>query len=147
MEKNIEKISRNEFLKNLGFKGAALMAVYGVSEALSSCKNESGMITPQADVTIDLNLTANAALKNIGGYLVLTTNNIVVARTSAGYVAVTLICSHEQQKQITFKNNEFYCTAHGARYNTVGGGLNTEAKNGLRTYPTTLNANILTIKI
>ncbi len=146
MTNNKEQISRNDFLKSLGLKGAALLAVYCATNSLSSCKNESATVVPQGDITIDLTATSNAALKSVGGYVVLTSNNIVVARTSSGYVAVTLICSHEQQRQITFKSGEFYCTAHGARFNTSGAGLNTEGKKGLTVYSTSLNGNILTIK-
>jgi cytochrome b6-f complex iron-sulfur subunit len=52
------------------------------------------------------------------------------------YVAVTLICSHEQRKQVTFtSSNEFLCTAHQARFDTMGMGLNANGSKGLKTYP------------
>jgi cytochrome b6-f complex iron-sulfur subunit len=144
---NQERINRNEFLKNLGLKGAALVAVYCGSNGLSSCQNDSGVTPLTADIVLDLTDTKYAALKTNNGYVVLTSQNVVVARTSAGtYVAVTLICSHEQRKEIMYRSGEFYCTAHGARFDNAGKGLNTEGKKGLTVYATSLSGTTLTIK-
>lgn len=133
-----EKISRNEFLKKLGFTGASLFALY----TLESCVNETG-VTPSGSATLDLSLPINAALKNNGGYVI--TNNIVVAKFNGEYIAATLTCSHEGRTQISFKNNEWYCSAHGARFDTAGKGLNSEGKKGLGIYKTSLSGNILTV--
>ena len=88
--------------------------------------------------TLNLEDTANANLKTNGGYVI--KNDVVIAKTMTGtFVTVTLICSHQQLKQVTFtKNNEFYCTAHEARYDTMGKCLNQNGSNGLKTYPTKL---------
>ena len=48
-----EKISRNDFLKKMGFSGAALFALY----TLDSCSNQSSSVTP-AGTTITIDLTA-----------------------------------------------------------------------------------------
>jgi cytochrome b6-f complex iron-sulfur subunit len=133
-----EKISRNNFLKQLGFTGASLLAIYG----LDSCVNESGT-TPISNVTVDLSAAENAVLKNNGGYKVI--NSIVVANNNGTYVAATLTCSHEGQRQITFSNKEWYCTAHGARFDTSGKGLNSNGSKGLTVYQTSLSGNTLTI--
>lgn len=136
---NLEnKISRNEFLKKIGFTGASLFALY----TLESCMNETG-VTPSGSATLDLSLPINAALKNNGGYVI--TNNIVVAKYNGEYIAATLTCSHENKNQIIFKSNEWYCTAHGARFDSAGKGLNSDAKKGLGIYKTSLLGNILTI--
>jgi cytochrome b6-f complex iron-sulfur subunit len=142
-----EMLNRNEFLKNLGLKGAALVAAYCAGNTLVACKNDSA-VTPMGDTVIDLNNASYAALKNNGGYVVLSAQNIVVARTNQGqYVAVTLICSHEQRKEITYKTSEFYCTAHGARFSNAGLGLNSEGSRGLTVYKTSLSGNTLTITV
>lgn len=139
-----EKLDRNQFLKSIGLKGAALLAVYCASETLTSCS--SGGVTPSSpvDFIIDLSSSNNAALSKVGGYLI--QNTTVVAQVSQGtYVAVTQICSHEGQRQIIYRNGEFYCTAHGARFTTIGKGLNSEGKNGLTVYNTQLNNTSLRI--
>lgn len=133
-----EKISRMEFLKSMGFKGASLLAIYCGASAISSCINEAGDPAngPTAiDFTVDLNDPANAQLLNAGGYLVI--NKIVVARVSAdAFAAVTQVCSHENRSKVVFRNDEFYCTEHGARYTLEGKGLNSEGKKGIKAYNT-----------
>jgi cytochrome b6-f complex iron-sulfur subunit len=139
-----EKLNRNEFLKSIGLKGAALLAVYCAGETLTSCS--SGSIAPSGpvDFTIDLSTATNAALTKVSGYII--QNTTVVAQVSQDtYVAVTQICSHEGQRQVIFRNSEFYCTAHGARFTTAGKGLNSEGKNGLTVYKTQLNGTSLRV--
>ena len=144
---NQENINRNEFLKSLGLKGAALMAVYCGVAGLTSCKNEASGVTPNVTsgtelVSLDLNTTT--ALKNVGGYI--QTNNVVVAQVSTGkYVAVTQICTHEGKKEVIFQGGEFYCTAHGARFDTTGKGLNSNGSGGLKLYTVTVTGTTLKV--
>ncbi|MCP9768901.1 Rieske (2Fe-2S) protein [Lacihabitans sp. LS3-19] len=134
-----EKISRNNFLRQLGFSGAALMAVYG----LDSCLNESAVTPSGAGLSLDLANASYAKLKNSGSYVVV--NKVVVANYNGNYIAATLKCSHEGQNQIQFNNNEWYCTAHGARFSTTGKGLNSNGSRGLTVYTTSLVGDILTV--
>lgn len=135
------KISRNNFLKQMGFSGAALFALYTLDSCKSSGVEPSPLTSP---ITLDLNATANANLKKDGGYVI--TGDVVVARVNATtYIAATLVCSHEGLKQMTFKSNEWYCTAHGARFDQSGKGLNSEAKAGLTVYKTALSGTNLTV--
>lgn len=139
-----EKISRHQFLKSMGLGGSALVAVYCASTALSSCTNESGAVIPAGGLTLDLTSSANAALKITGGFVV--QNSIVIANIGGGkYVAVTQVCSHEGKKQVIYQNSEFYCTAHGARFDTAGKGLNANGKGGLKTYTVSVSGNTLTL--
>lgn len=143
---NQNKINRNEFLKNLGLKGAALMAVYCGASGLSSCKNEDG-VTPSVVAgtqLLSLDLSTTTALKNVGGYI--QSNNVVVAQVSAGkYIAVTQVCSHEGKKEVVFQSGEFYCTAHGARFDTAGKGLNGNGSGGLKIYTVTVSGTTLKV--
>lgn len=136
-----EKINRNKFLKQLGFTGAALFALY----TTESCKNEAAGVTPISSngLTLDLTDSAFANLKKEGGYII--KSGIVVARYNGNYIAATLTCSHEGRQQIIFQNNQWYCTAHGAKYDTSGKGLNSEGRAGLTVYHTALSGNTLTI--
>lgn len=135
-----EKISRNNFLRQLGFSGISLMAVYG----LGACANDS-MVLPTSDFTLDLSESRYAKLKNSGSYVIV--NQIVIANNNGTYIAATLKCSHENKNEIIYQNKEWYCTAHGARFDLTGKGLNGDAKKGLKVYNTSLNNNMLTIMI
>jgi cytochrome b6-f complex iron-sulfur subunit len=139
-------LNRNAFLKNLGLKGAALMAVYCGTQTLSSCVNESDTVSPITTgnelLTIDLSNTV--ALKSIGGFV--QSKNIVVAQVSQGkYVAVPQVCTHEGRKEVIFQSGEFYCTAHGARFDTTGTGLNGNGKKGLKPYTIVVTGSILKV--
>lgn len=141
-----EAISRTKFLKSIGLSGAALFAATYCTGTLTSCTNEAdGNVTPTpTGTTVDLTDAKYSKLTTKGNYVIV--NNIVVANTSDGkYVAVPLKCSHEGRLEVTYKVNEFYCTAHGARFDNAGKGLNSEGKNGLKLYTVTQAGNVLTI--
>ena len=142
-----ENINRNEFLKSLGLKGAALMAVYCGVAGLTSCKNEASGVTPNVAAgteLLSLDLGTTTALKSVGGYI--QQNNVVVAQVSSGkYVAVTQICSHEGRTQVIFKSGEFFCTAHDARFDTTGKGLNSNGSGGLKLYTVTVTGTTLKV--
>lgn len=150
-------MDRKEFLKTIG-AGAAFALTFS---CLGGCTNDNGDVFPDetssengtgtgngtgtsALLTIDLAATSSNALKKNGGYLI--KKNIVVAKDLSGnYVAATNLCSHEQRRKVVFKNGEYYCTDHGARFDVSGRGLNNDGRGGLRTYKTSLEGNILTI--
>jgi cytochrome b6-f complex iron-sulfur subunit len=140
-------ISRNEFLKSIGLKGAALMAVYCAGSTLIACKNDT-VLTPNVtagSTLLSLDISTTTALKNIGGFIA--QNQVVIAKVSATtYVAVTQVCSHEGKTQVTYQNGEFYCTAHGARFDTSGKGLNGNGSGGIRVYTVSVTGSILTVK-
>jgi cytochrome b6-f complex iron-sulfur subunit len=138
--------NRQQFLASLGLQGAALLAVYCAGQSLTACSKSSNTDPaplPSGGVVVDLSASANAGLLKVGGYIV--TNDIVVANTSKGYVAVTVVCSHEGRKEVTLRNDQFYCTAHGALYDLTGKGLNSEGRNGIKLYTVTKSGNSLTI--
>ena len=132
-----EKMNRMEFLKSLGLKGASLFAVYCAASGLSSCVNESMDPTNPTGVTgneliLDLNSAAYSKLNTVGNYVVV--SGIVIARVStSSFAAVTQVCSHEGRRQVVFNAGEFYCAAHGARFDTAGKGLNSTGSRGLKT--------------
>lgn len=147
-ENQLEKINRLDFLKKMGLSGASLMAVYcGVT--MSSCKNEEATLPTPAGktATYDITTVKNGDLKNKGGFFVDTANNIVIANTSDnGYVAVTLVCTHQQNKNIIYSTNKFSCTVHGATFDNTGKNL-TVASSPLTTYKVVQSGNILTVSL
>ncbi|MBN3580999.1 hypothetical protein JYB64_01275 [Algoriphagus aestuarii] len=62
------KISRNEFLKSLGLKGAPLLAIYCGTPTLTSCINESGDPSGPAalEYTWDLTEFGDSSLNSVG---------------------------------------------------------------------------------
>jgi cytochrome b6-f complex iron-sulfur subunit len=144
-----EKMNRMEFLKSLGLKGASLFAVYCAASGLSSCVNESMDPTTTTggtgnELILDLNSAAYSKLNTVGNYVVV--SGIVIARVSAtAFAAVTQVCSHEGKRQVVFNAGEFYCPAHGARFDTSGKGLNSTGSRGLKTYVTTLDGTTLKV--
>jgi cytochrome b6-f complex iron-sulfur subunit len=137
-------MNRKDFLKSLGLSGAAIFATYCMG-GLTACSSNNPTPSP-ADFTLDLTVAANKNLTVNGGFII--TNNVVVARTNAGnYVAVTKICSHEGNPNVTFDagNNRFYCTSHGALFDLQGKGLNSNGSGGIKTYQTTLTGTMLCV--
>ncbi|MEQ1623155.1 MAG: Rieske 2Fe-2S domain-containing protein, partial [Sediminibacterium sp.] len=81
-----------------------------------------------------------------GGFVI--QNAVVIAKTGTGtYAAATVICSHEGQKQITYRSagSQWYCSSHGATFDINGAGLNGNASKGLTIYKTSLNGTSLRI--
>jgi cytochrome b6-f complex iron-sulfur subunit len=146
-----EKMNRMEFLKSLGLKGASLFAVYCAASGLSSCVNESMDPTTTTggtgnELVLDLNSAAYSKLNTTGNYVIV--SGIVIARVSAtAFAAVTQVCSHEGKRQVVFNAGEFYCPAHGARFDTSGKGLNSTGSRGLKTYVTTLDGTTLKVTV
>jgi cytochrome b6-f complex iron-sulfur subunit len=146
-----EKMNRMEFLKSLGLKGAALFAVYCAASGLSSCVNESMDPTNSTggtgnELLLDLNSAAYTKLNTVGNYVVV--SGIVIARVSAtAFAAVTQVCSHEGRRQVVFNAGEFYCAAHGARFDTSGKGLNSTGSRGLKTYACLLEGTTLKVTV
>ena len=140
------KLSRNQFLKELGFRGASLLAIYCGASTLSSCVNEAGTPSGDAaiDFTLDLTVAPNSTLNTVGNYII--QNKVVIARVSeTTFAAVTQICTHENRSKVIYKGDEFYCTEHGARYTLEGVGLNSEGKKGIKAYHTELTGNTLRV--
>ena len=144
-----EKMNRMEFLKSLGLKGASLFAVYCAASGLSSCVNESMDPTNPTggtgnELSLDLTSATYSKLNTVGNYVVV--SGIVIARVSAtAFAAVTQVCSHEGRRQVVFNAGEFYCAAHGARFDTAGKGLNSTGSRGLKTYATVLDGTNLKV--
>ena len=176
-------MTRYDFLKSMGFTGAALMiALTGcvreedtIVEALTLAPNGTSITPPTSTttqpgstttpvsatttpvstttnlsnitnrlLTIDLSSSAASALTTVGGYL--TKSGIVVAQVSAGvYVAVTQTCSHEPKKNVIFNKTEFYCTAHGARFDLTGKGKNSFGSRGITVYKTATDGTTLVV--
>ncbi len=137
-------MTRKEFLRTAG-TGAAFALTVG---CFCGCaKQNLGDFNPDGgealDIKLDLTLSENASLLENGGYVIVD-NKVVVAKAMDGsYVAATRTCSHDPLKKVKYKNNEWYCTEHGARFSLGGAGLNNKGSNGLTVYNTQLSGQHL----
>lgn len=130
-------MTRKEFLGKIGI-GAAFVLT---ASCLGSCTKDAGKAV---DFILDLNDSANAALQNTGGYIV--KNQVVVAKAEDGnYYAATQICSHEGEIKVIFRQNQYYCTAHGAKFDLDGTGANSTGSKGITVYNTTLSGTQLRV--
>jgi Rieske Fe-S protein len=166
-------MTRYEFLKNMGFKGAALMALltsciheedtYVDALTLSASQSSGGSSTTTPPTTssipsngvdpatiksylvkLDLNATATKALQTVGGYMI--QSGVVIARVSAStVVAATQTCSHEPKKKVYYTQGVFYCSEHGARFSTAGKGLNSFGSKGLTIYKVATDGTTLVV--
>jgi cytochrome b6-f complex iron-sulfur subunit len=138
-----EKLSRHAFLKQMGLKGASLFAAYCIGISATSCSVEKGSGTDD-DFTIDISKGSFKVLQQTGGWVKV--RNVVIARTASDtLVAVTSICSHEGENQITYRpaEGDFRCAAHGAEFDLSGSGKNKKGRKGLTLYQVAMqNSNL-----
>lgn len=134
-------MNRKDFLSKLGI-GAAFVLT---STCLGSCTRDEAEQMSDINLELDLNDDRYTSLSTVGNYVIV--DSVVVARTITGdFVAATSICSHEGLEQITYSNqNEWFCTAHGARFSIAGEGLNANGSKGLQIFQTELSGNILKV--
>jgi nitrite reductase/ring-hydroxylating ferredoxin subunit len=168
-------MKRHEFLKSIGFRGAALMAVLTACTKAEDSVLPALTISPSTDTgtgtTTDSTGTGTGTgtstatdLSKITNRLLtidlssstaanlktvggyITQSGIVVAQSTAGvYVAATQTCSHEPKKRVIFNVNEFYCTDHGARFTLTGAGKNSFGSKGLTVYKTATDGKTLVV--
>jgi Rieske Fe-S protein len=134
-----------------GTTGTTGTTTTGTTTTGTTTTSVSGVITTEelnkitsTKLKIDLTLATYAKLKTAGGYMVI--GSYVVALSKANtYIAATITCSHEPKKQMIYSNNEWYCTAHGARFSLAGAGLNTNGKKGLAVYKVVTDGKTLVV--
>lgn len=98
------------------------------------------------DFTLDLSMGANAALRNVGGYLIANNGTVVVENTSSGYKAISLVCTHNGCIVSYRGTSGFYCGCHGGSYDANGNVTGGPPPQPLAKYTVTQAGTILTIK-
>jgi len=127
--------------KDFIIKSAAICGTASIIGFMDSCQKDS-----LSAFTVDLTQPANAALLTVGRYIV-TQNNIFIMKTSSGYNALSLVCTHAGCT-VNYNNSlhEFICPCHGGTYNINGAVLSGPPPSPLAQYTVTVNGNILTVK-
>lgn len=134
-------MDRREFFEKAGL-GAAIALAVTCAQSCADSTTPSGPV----DFTLDLSQAAYSKLLTKGNYVI--ANSCVVAFGNDGnYYAATVVCSHEGERQVIYDktNDNYYCTAHGARYSKTGAGLNSTGSNGLTIYKTSLSGTMLRV--
>jgi cytochrome b6-f complex iron-sulfur subunit len=134
-------MERLEFIKLMGT--GTLLACAGCG--LTGCGSDDDPAPANIDLTLDLSLSENAALQNVGGSL--SRDGIIIARLSATeFAAVSRACTHEGVA-VNFRPTprDFYCSAHGSVFSTSGAVVQGPASRPLRQYQTAFTGNILRV--
>jgi len=126
-------MDRKDFL----FTACAACGFTSTLMFLDSCSKQNFV-----SFTVDLTLPANAALAHTGGSVI--NGNVIVIKTSTGYEALSLICTH-QGCTVNFTGSGFICPCHGGSYNINGVVTSGPPPANLTQYTVTKTGNVLTI--
>ena len=105
-----------------------------------------------AEITVDLSLPANSALRTVGGTLALSANEIdsqgmLLYRADNATVKVySRRCTHSGCTTGAFNGGVSECGCHGSQFNLNGDVIQGPASVALKQYTATLAGDILTIK-
>ena len=131
----------------VGAASAVVLSCIGCSKSADNQASQQNTVNGPTgiDFTLDLTLSANAALGTNGGYLA--KNGVLVARTNAGaYIAVQQSCTHQNYPLIyNGASDQFFCNNHGSAFTEKGVVLNAPARTNLVVYNTTLTGTSLRI--
>jgi len=94
--------------------------------------------------TLDLSAPANSALTRNGGYVIANNGTVIVFKESTGYLALSLICTH-QGCTVSYTGRGFACPCHGGTYNASGAVTGGPPPAPLTKYTVTVTGNVLTI--
>jgi cytochrome b6-f complex iron-sulfur subunit len=140
-------MKRREALQRIVLAGGIVLII---PSALLSCSEEGGMDpggnNGNNDLVINMDDSHNSALKNAGGFVVV--SGIIIANTGGdNYVALSSICTHQAcTVGYSVQNNNFPCPCHGSVFNSNGSVAVGPATQPLKQYTVTKDGNVLTIK-
>jgi len=117
------------------------MAVCAVC-GMISCSEEEDPVPPPSgfDITLNIEESANAALKTVGGSII--KDNLIIARTGTNtFVALSKSCTHAGVTvNYDHPNTRFVCNAHGSVFSTTGSVLEGPANRALTKFKTEFNS-------
>ena len=140
-------MKRRDALQRIVLAGGTVLLI---PTALLSCSEEGdmnpGTNNGNNDLTINLDESAYSAIKNAGGYVVV--SGIIIVNTDGNnYVALSSTCTHQGcTVGYSVQNNNFPGPCHGSVFNSNGSVANGPATQPLKQYTVTKNENVLTIK-
>ena len=139
-------MKRREALQRIVLASGTVLII---PPAILSC-SEDGDVDPGGnngndDLKINMDDAAYSALKNAGGFVVV--SGIIIANTDGNnYVALSSICTHNAcTVGYSVQNNNFPCPCHGSVFNANGSVANGPATQPLKEYTVAKEGNVLTI--
>jgi nitrite reductase/ring-hydroxylating ferredoxin subunit len=94
---------------------------------------------------VDITSPLYTRLQTRNNYVVLGNTFVLALSRSGAFIAATVVCSHENNRSVQYRNGEWYCPQHGARYTITGQGLNDYGKNGIKVYKTAFDGQTVVI--
>ncbi|MCP9768713.1 Rieske (2Fe-2S) protein [Lacihabitans sp. LS3-19] len=144
-------IDRKDFMKQVGLGFGAIMLM----NCLQSC-GETEIPDPNPtgngdvlDFSIDITASGNTALQTKGGFLVVASKKVIIARTlNDTWIAVSSACTHEGTT-VNYRSasNDFLCPNHGSTFSSVGAATKSPATSALKKYNVTFTANSNTVRV
>ena len=160
MAKNISNdglvvLDRREFLdRTLKGIGAVALGSYTIT-FLQACSDSGNPAGPEgggsATITVDLSLPENAPLKNTGGTLALSGNQLdnsglLLYRADATTIrAFSRRCPHQGCTTGGFSGGFSTCPCHSSKFDTTGAVIQGPATSGLTSYPVSIDGDVVTI--
>lgn len=143
-----QTIDRKDFIKQVGMSIGGIILL----NCLQSC-TETEIPDPvgpttstKLDITLDLTKSEYSKLANAGGFIVLTSQKVIVARTATGFLAVQSTCTHANNP-LEYNGSLFTCDLHGSKFKETGEVSNGPATTALKKYNTSYLANNNTLRI
>jgi len=138
-------MERRKFFRDFAVGGSLLLSVPLIFNSCADDPAEGDPIKDPAGITVDLNDTAFASLKTVGGFAY--KGDIIIIRSSDSvYIALSKVCTHQQNTVIYNPDSgEVVCPFHGSKFTTSGSLVNGPANANLKRYDVKLSGNILTI--
>lgn len=151
MDKSAGTIDRKDFLKQVGVGFGAIVLM----NCLQSCGETEipdpnpGGNSGKVDFSVDISATANKALQTKGGFLVVSDQKVIIARTLAdNWIAVSSVCTHESTTVKYISGSSiFQCPNHGSEFKENGAVSKGPAASALKKYNVTFTANTNTLRV
>jgi len=137
-------MERKDFLKKTFAMCGLAMIPAGV---LESCNKANTAAPTNVNFTVDLSSSANAALTNVGGYLI--SNSVILIHVQPGvFNAFSDICTHQGCSVVyNATSDKISCPCHGGLYNpNTGAVVSGPPPSALKQYTVTQSGSVLTIK-
>jgi cytochrome b6-f complex iron-sulfur subunit len=131
-------MDRKDFLVS----ACALCGFGAAVSLLDSCGSNAAPV----NFTLDLNNAANTSLRTVGGYLIANGGNTIVINRLSGYVAYSLVCTHQGCIVSYRGTNGFFCGCHSGSYDANGNVTGGPPPSPLAQYNVTQSGTVLTIK-
>jgi cytochrome b6-f complex iron-sulfur subunit len=146
-----QTIDRKDFMKQVGVGFGAIIlmnCLQGCAETEIPDPNPT-IITGKVDFNVDISTATNSALQKKGGFLVIGSQKVIVARTlDDTWIAVSSVCTHEGTTIAYQANGKiFKCPNHGAEFTETGAVKLGPASTALKKFNVTFSANTNTLRI